>query len=337
MEKKEKEERKQSWESVETIAGGDGRGFEEGKGSIAKFNECRGIVEKDGVIFVADCDNHRIRRIERDGMVSTFAGTGKRGNKDGDPKSATFVYPKCVGLDRDGTLLVGEFGGIRMISPQGMVSTLVKTPDSERVNGICVSNDGHIYVSTSGLFSTSRIYELNKNSKSLILIAGTGEKGWKDGDTSVSQFYSPQGIGVDSDGNLIIADQNNHVIRKILMREKKVITIAGVGGKEGFKDGDPLSALFNGPNGVVVDGDDNIYVADCFNKRIRMMKKNGNVETIAGNGEEKCKDGDPLNASFWWPRSICLDGFGNLLVGEDGAVRRINKKKDNTTTPKVTF
>jgi RHS repeat-associated protein len=217
---------------VTTIAGTGKQGYRDGVGSVAQFRDPHGLtVGADGAIYVADTKNNRIRRVLPDGTVTTFAGSGAKGDKvnDGALLSATFNEPK--GIVADGaTLYVADTKNntIRKIAG-GQVTTVITFPR----NGDDDDPD-------DGL----------------------------DGDPLV--LKRPSGIGIDEAGNLIVSDSENDFIRKIKLSTSPatMITIAG-SGKNGEVDGDGAIAQFKDPIGLSVAGA--IYVADEDNDSVRRL------------------------------------------------------------------
>eukprot|EP00959_Pyramimonas_sp_CCMP1952_P287706 6016755-Pyramimonas_sp.AAC.1 len=111
---------------VSTLAGTGNAGYQDGDGTAAQFNGPGGVaVDRDGNVIVADLQNDCIRTISPHGLVSTLAGTGEEGYRDGDSTDAQFNGPCEVAVDGAGNVIVAELGNfIRKISPQGVVSTL---------------------------------------------------------------------------------------------------------------------------------------------------------------------------------------------------------------------
>jgi sugar lactone lactonase YvrE len=112
--------------------------FMDGTASVARFNLASGIaIDKDGILFVADRENHRIRKVTPDGSVTTVAGTGEFGNVDGPATSAAFALPSGVAVDGSGNIYVADEANnsIRLISPDGYVSTLAGTAANGDVDG----------------------------------------------------------------------------------------------------------------------------------------------------------------------------------------------------------
>jgi hypothetical protein len=146
--------------------------------------------------------------------------------------------------------------------------------------------------------------------------------GSTDGPGANASFYYPRELAVDGDRNLIVADYNNHLIRKITP-DGIVTTVAGVRGQRGFADGPGLSSKFYYPAGVALDGDGNIFVADEENYRVRKITPAGLVSTVAGSGESGHADSQGTSAKFTKPRSITIDGNGDLFVADGVRIRRI--------------
>src|SRR5689334_8095985 len=143
--------------------------------------------------------------------------------------------------------------------------------------GVAVAEDGVVYFSDAG--ESNRIQKIAPDG-SVTTLAG-GSEGFADGTGAQASFNTPSGIAIDADGNLYVADTGNNRIRKVTP-QGVVTTVAG-DGTAGYVDGQAAQARFNGPIGVAVGGDGNIYVADTYNDRIRRISPEGQVTTIAAN------------------------------------------------------
>ena len=155
-------------------------------------------------------------------------------------------------------------------------------------------------------------------------LAGTGTSGYQNGPTTSALFNSPNGIAVDPlNGNVIVADTVNYVIRLINITSNSVSTLAGVNGNIGYQDGPTTSALFNSPNGIVVDpSNGNFIVADSANNVIRLINiTSNNVSTLAGTGIRKAGflDGPMTSALFYLPAGVAINPLnGNVIISDSG-------------------
>jgi sugar lactone lactonase YvrE len=145
-------------------------------------------------------------------------------------------------------------------------------------------------------------------------LTGNGTLGSENGTGAAARFYQPTGVALDASGNIYVADYSNHLIRKITPTGT-VTTLAG-NGIAGYADGTGTAAVFQGPFGVAVDADGNVYVADSFNNRIRKITPAGIVSTLAGSGVAGFADGDGIAAKFYSPRGLAVDGSGNIYVAD---------------------
>ncbi len=161
--------------------------------------------------------------------------------------------------------------------------------------------------------------------------AGTGSPGFVNGDTSIASFSHPFGICIDPEGNLFIADAYNNCIREI-SNDGIVSTYAGTG-VAGYLDGEASQAEFNQPINICLDAEENMYVSDFLNQRIRKITTDMMVTTLAGNGQAGLLDGPALQAKFNYPRGICLDDTGNIYIGDswNHRIRRISTSGTVTT------
>ena len=146
-----------------------------------------------------------------------------------------------------------------------------------------------------------------------------------DGVGTAARFASPRGIALDNEGNIYIADQNNHAIRKITP-SGRVTTLAG-NGTAGYADGVGKSARFNQPLAIAVDAEGNVYVSDNYNHRIRKISPAGLVTTVAGSGTAGNLNGVGVSAAFNRPYGLWVDPSGNVIYVADAYnhnIRRID-------------
>jgi sugar lactone lactonase YvrE len=256
--------------NVSIFVGQSPRGSQDGVGTQATFYGPKGIVYFDRFLFVVDTHNHKIRKISADGTVTTFAGNGTKEIRDGTGTEASFKLIICITVDRDGNLYVADNGGtlIRKITPDGVVTTLnidyTNLDESLRfdeIDYLAVDRTGNLYFTS---FGSHCIFKLTGNILS-ILAGNNDPAGYADGSGNEASFNEPSGIVVGRDGNIYVADFNNHRIRRITP-EGLVTTVAGDGNQRN-RDGVGRAASFNGPMHLgfhardhdilyVVEGDD---------------------------------------------------------------------------------
>jgi len=302
------------WTGIVSTIVGSSEGFKDGNVNEALLNKPIDItISCDGTLYVADIQNHRIRKISSDGVVSTIAGS-KPGFEDGNTNSALFNYPSGITISNDNTLYVADTGNnrIRKISTNGIVSTVGYCQNEHELLlfypfGVAVSRDGTLYVADSG---NNQIRKISTNGI-VSTIAGSMQ-GFKDGNANDSEFNYPCGIAISCNGTLYVADSHNNRIRKI---SSNGIVSTITGSTMGFKDGNTNSALFNYPKGIAISNDNTLYVADTYNHRIRKISTNGIVSTIAGS-TEGFMDGNARNSLFNLPYEIAISSDGTLYVSD---------------------
>ncbi len=197
--------------------------------------------------------------------VSTLAGSTK--GFSNNPGNAQFNYPYDVAVDAAGNLYVADQDNysIRKITSTGQVSTLASTTSTNtRPAGVTADKDGNVYVAD---YKNHRILKITSTG-TVTTLAGSGVAGGANGTGTAAQFNKPSGIAVDKDGNVYVADYDNHRIRKITPAGV-VSTLAG--SSYGFADGTGNTARFYAPAGITVDASGNLYVADQYNHRIRKI------------------------------------------------------------------
>ena len=261
--------------------------------------------------------------------VSTLAGSGVFGFADGAGNTAKFFQPIGVVLDASGNLYVtdAENHRIRKVTPSGNVSTFAGSgtagfADGAGTNakfnsprGITIDVAGNLYIADG----------INHNIRKITIagvvttLAGSGIAGFADGVGAAAQFHFPKEIKADAAGNLYVADDINHRIRKVTPTGT-VSTIAG--SVSGSADGQGATATFNQPTGIAVDAAGNLFIADAKNHKIRKITSAGVVSSLAGSGVEGSADGDGIAAQFNTPTGIAVDNLGNIFVAEDGNIIR---------------
>jgi DNA-binding beta-propeller fold protein YncE len=254
--------------------------FADGDATVAKFNFPTSMARHpSGQIYIVDTDNHRIRVMNPNGHVSTFVGTGIAGFADGNPAVAQFHRPRGIAIDSTGNVYVADTGNhsIRKISPNAMVSTLAGNGRSGFANGQGAQAQFHhptaLILHQEVLYSADTYNHYIRKitlTGEVTTIAGDGREGFVDGAAAQARFRFPRGLAFDSQGNLYIADTDNHRIRKYVPAQQQVITVAGNGSAD-FADGNAAVAKFNQPIGLLFDPAGHLLVADSGNNRIRKI------------------------------------------------------------------
>lgn len=321
---------------VTTLAGNGTASFVNGTGTAAGFSSPNGMgIDMAGNLYVADCGNHSIRKITPTGVVSTLAGTGTPGSANGMGTSASFAYPYSIVVDQNGNVFVGEIWNhqIRKIDPQGFVTTYAgngvqgfadgpaASAQFDAPVGLALDNSGNLYVVDGGNYRVRKV----STSGMVTTVAGSGFMGFAIGPALTAGFSDPVGIAVDGLGNIYVADADEYRIKKI--SPAGIITnFAGDGQIGDFGDGVGTSASFFGPWGLFADPNNNLFVTDRWNNRIRRINPLGVVTTPAGNGDQNFVDGPAANASFNSPAGVVMDANGNLFVADAGnnSIRKIS-------------
>lgn len=267
-----------------------------------------------------------------EGDVATTAGSGVLGNADGTGTLAQIGYPTQIALGPDGNFYIGQANGymglddaIRKMTPAGVVTTLHNGSSFTGYGGFAIASNGTIYATD---MNARRIKTVTPAGV-VTNWAGTGVAGTAEGPIANAQFNSPQGLAFDSTGNLYVVDSLNFRIRKITP-DGTVSTLAG--STYGFNDATGTAAQFGSMDGIVVDSNDNIYVTDWDNHRIRKITPAGVVTTFAGNNTYASVDGVGTAAQFMSPIGIAIDSLDNIYVTDADAnkVRKITP--DGTVT-----
>ena len=324
-----------------------------GNTSVATFNNPHGVeYDHFGNIFIADRFNHLIRKIDTDGNVTTFAGSGSPGSSDGQGIAASFNEPWGLTVDSLGNVYVADTKNnkIRKITPSGYVTTLagagsfgIKDSPNHLIatfgnpTGVAVDRDGNIYV---GGHLSHLIRKIEPNGE-VTTLAGNrsypNNYGLIDGIGQNARFNRPYGIEVDKNGNIFVADEWNHAIRKVT--PNGVVTTLGGNGVIGSQNGDVSSSSYNYPWDVAIDSLGNVYVADGFNYVIRKIDVNNISSTYAGiMGVTGAIDGDVLTGTFNGATSISFNKEKtSLIVGDayNQLIRRIYY--EDLVSPVISF
>ncbi len=273
---------------ITTVAGNGSPGYN-GDGVPATNATVRpaGVaVDVNGNLFIADWNNHRIRKVDTNGTITTVAGNGSPGfSGDGGPAtSASLAFVEAVAVDGSGNLFIADMDNnrIRKVDTNGIITTVAGKGPA-------------VYGSYSG----------------------------DGGPATNANLNAPYGVAVDAAGNLFIADMDNNRIRKV-DTNGIITTVAGNGSPDYSGDGGPATnACLDAPYGMTVDAFGNLFFADSWNDRIRKVDPLGIITTVAGsdNWGYSGDGGAATNATLNLPSGVALDSTGNLFLADLGNER----------------
>jgi trimeric autotransporter adhesin len=305
-------------------------------------------ADKSGDIFEVDFAAPRVRRVNKQDTLFTYAGTGITGyTGDGGPAAiATFNEPIGISIDTSGNLYILEQynNTVRKINRiSGTISTVcgnggggfsgdggpATDAHMEQPAGLYVDIAGNIYIADKG---NNRIRKVEAATGNISTIAGTGTLGFTGdgGPATNAQIGSPRGVCADLDGNVFIADYANNRIRKVDAITGFISTIAGTGAASFSGDNGPaISAELAQPNSVYSSRATGIlYISDYGNNRIRSVTTDGIIHTVAGSGMYGyAGDGGPaINATFLGPTGVCVDDSENIYIADFGnsVIRKVS-------------
>ena len=323
--------------TINTIAGSGTPGFsgDGGPATQAQLYLPSSAVFLSGSLYIVDQVNNRLR-IVSGGNINTLAGNGT-GGYSGDGKAASLAElfdPVGLAVDSTGNVYFSDSRNqvIRKITTAGVISTYAgnnaegagfsgDTGSSTNAqlnnpSGVALDSKGNLYIADT----TNDVIRIATPANVINTFAGNlfGDYGGDGGPATQAELNNPEGVAVDAAGNVYIADTANNRIRMVTL-DGNIHTVAG-NGNGGFSGdkGQAVNAELNHPSGVAVDAAGNIYIADTFNQRIRMVLTNGVIVTIAGTAIEGYGgDGGPaLLAQFSFPASVSVDTSGNVYVSD---------------------
>ena len=314
-----------------SLVAGDGSASFAGDGgpaTVASLNDPVGLaVDSSGDLYIADANNHRIRRITRDGNINTIAGTGSSGfsGDTGLATQAKLNAPHAVNIDSQGRVLIADTQNsrIRRFVPGGIITTIAGSKAGfggdnslataaylSKPDGVTVDRQGILYISDTG---NQRIRVVTGDGI-ITTIAGS-IAGFRGDATSAAGGWLNNPLGIATDGqNIYIADSSNDRVRAIFPSHI-INTIAGSGHYSG-DNGPALSAVMTNPSFVAMDNPGNLFISDQDNHVVRMVDITGKITTIAGTGVAgNLGDGGPaLSAQLNSPQGLAVDRMGNVYV-----------------------
>jgi sugar lactone lactonase YvrE len=306
-------------------------------------------VDSSGNVYIADEGNNAIRKVVvSTGVITTVAG-GKNGfSGDGGPATAARLsYPVGVAVTPGGVLYITDASNnrVRSVSTSGAISTVAgngsagpipnatsatSTPIlTANANGVAKDAAGNVYFADT---AENVVREVSAANGTISTVAGNGLQGYSgDGGLATSaQLYGPNGLALDGQGNLYIADYGNHVVREVNTATGVITTFAGNGTIGYSGDNGPANkASLQGPASVSFDSAGNLYIGDsCV---IRKVGTSGTITTFAGQGNTHCTsgstngDGGPAASATlrWQVYALAVDNQNNVYIGDATTVREV--------------
>jgi sugar lactone lactonase YvrE len=327
--------------TITTIAGNGTQGYsgDGGPATSALLSEPAGLaLDCSGNLYIADVGNNTVREVTPEGVISTVAGNGTAGySGDGGPaSSAELNYPRNLAFDASGNLYIADFynNAVRKVTPAGTITTIAgngapgfsgdggPATSATLTNpaGVAVDRGGNLYITDD---NNERIRKVTP-SGTISTYAGTGAMSFcgDGGPATDACFFYPNTIAVDASGNLYITDYYNNRIRMV-DPFGTITTVAGSGvsgGPSGSYDGDggpATSAQLNGPGGVSLDANGNLYIADTGNNRIRKVTISGVVLSKPFGHLDSAVDSVTKSATVGQSDSVVVSGWAADVI--DGA------------------
>jgi predicted phage tail protein/sugar lactone lactonase YvrE len=323
--------------NLDNAAGNGTAGFsgDGGSATSAQLRGPTGVAFNAGAFFVADTENHRVRRATFGGTISTYAGRNHFGGDGGAATDAALNRPYGLGTDNAGNLFIADTENHRVRRLSGGIITTIGgsgTPGFSGDGGSATSAQlnspydvaadpaGNVYVADT---LNHRVRKIDAGG-TITTVAGTGAPGFSGdgGPANLAQLHHPVGLELDAAGNLYIADFDNHRIRRVTPGGT-ITTVAGNGtGSYCGDGGSATAACLENPTDAEVDDDGSIYIADYGNSRVRKVTA-GTIRTIAGNGSAFTSGdgGAATSAGVPSPTGMAVDGAGNVFIASSGGGR----------------
>lgn len=354
----------QTMDAVITTAAGNGTNSYTGDGGPAARaglwpNDL--AVAPDGTLYIATALHHVIRRVGQDGIITTVAGTGARGysGDDGPATQAKLNRPQGVAVGPDGSLYIADMDNyrVRRVGPDGVITTVAGdgTFGASGDGGpavraqlhwptdVAVGPDGSLYIATIASQSYGRIRRVGPDG---IISTVAGDStccyGGDGGPATRAKLWNPRAISVGPDGSLYIADTWNQRVRRVGL-DGIIRTVAGTGFTGDSGDGGRATqARFRGPSGIAVGADGSFSIVDQGNQRVRWVRADGIINTVAGGGNppDRLGDGGPATqALLGSPQGVAVGPDGSLYIADPGQrrVRRVTSRLPGTSFFDITI
>ncbi len=339
-----------AWAQTITTFAGNGQagyGGDGGPATTAMINQVVGLAtDASGNVYMADEKNNRVRKVDKNGVITTLAGTGAAGfSGDGGPASqAQLNAPTGVCTDPAGNVYINDVSNyrVRKVTPAGVITTVAGNGQGSRVIGTtfgtlgdggpatsasfsivirCAADGaGNLYVADQGAHCVRKINSggiISTYAGRCVAAAATNGFAGDGGPATSAVLNNPTALALDSQGGLYISDQFNHRVRRV-DSNLTIQTVAG-NGSQGFSGDGSLAtgASLPYPGSMAVDPSGNLFVVDNVNNRIRAVV-GGIIRTIAGTGAAAYggDNGPPLQASLNAPFALALDSSGSLYAGD---------------------
>lgn len=340
--------------TIATLAGNGEPGYagDGGPAAAARLNEPKSLALGEGCLYIADSENHAIRRVDlATGRIATIAGLP---DDTAAPLAGEGSAPADLAEDDPlggpGPAMPEKFAQLGDLS--GTVRFVVGSARKDgRFGGdggpaagarlhfpsaVAVDGKGRLYIADT---MNHRIRKVDLGTGTITTVAGTGQHRFsgEGGPAGAAALNEPSALAVDAEGNLYIADQSNNRVRRVEAASGVIRTIAGTGQAGYTGDGMPaVESGLAGPSGLAFGPDGALYIADTFNGRIRRVDLvTGIISTVVGDGGDYRYQGNPqeFSTSLSRPYGIAVQADGDILITDSDShlIRRWDRRKKIVT------
>lgn len=313
-------------------------GYADGRGSQARFNRPAGLASgADGALYVADTNNHCIRRIDSSGNVTTFAGSPVAGHADGPRISATFDRPTGMASDAAGNLYVADFFGIRVISRDGIVSTIPNFGSTPFGISVVATSRGPV-IFIADLLGIARRMPDGTVERFAAPEGQTGNRNLQGG----AALGYPFGIAAFDENSVVFSDVRSNTVNYLNWAAGALQTLAGAPTSDGaastggYRNGTGAQARFDAPTGVLARTDGSMLVADAANRRVRKISGLDRSHDARPGGEPRVASGGQrivfVGNSFLWEYTRWSDSIQGMV---ERALRARSRRNNIVVNPYV--